>query len=143
MPRVDLPDVILEAMSWEPSFTAAFTSITGGRARALVRNAWPTAKEGSPYHGGAAKLSPEPAMGLGWGPIPAGQGRSAGDRRQVTNSGLSAVFIAARSTSGTGRGSSARCQDGPSAREFVMIATSYGTGTGGGSGPKTTVSGQP
>jgi len=30
---------------------------------------------------GAAKASPEPAMGLGWGRIPVGQGRSAGDRR--------------------------------------------------------------
>ena len=30
---------------------------------------------------GAAKVSPEPAMGLGWGLIPVGQGRSAGDRR--------------------------------------------------------------
>jgi hypothetical protein len=27
---------------------------------------------------GAAKVSPEPAMGLGWGLIPVGQGRSAG-----------------------------------------------------------------
>jgi Domain of unknown function (DUF4158)/Tn3 transposase DDE domain len=33
LPRVDLPEVILEVMSWEPGFTAAFTSITGGRAR--------------------------------------------------------------------------------------------------------------
>jgi len=31
--------------------------------------------------GGAAKVSPEPAMGLGWGRIPVGQGRSSGDRR--------------------------------------------------------------
>jgi hypothetical protein len=30
---------------------------------------------------GAAKISPEPAMGLGWGRIPVGQGRSARDRR--------------------------------------------------------------
>ena len=33
LPRVDLPEVILEVMSWESAFTAAFTSITGGRAR--------------------------------------------------------------------------------------------------------------
>jgi hypothetical protein len=35
---------------------------------------------------GAAKVSPEPAMGLGWGLIPVGQCRSAGDRREVTES---------------------------------------------------------
>lgn len=33
LPRVDLPEVILEVMRWEPGFLAAFTSISGGRAR--------------------------------------------------------------------------------------------------------------
>lgn len=33
LPRVDLPEVILEVMSWEPAFLAAFSSIAGGRAR--------------------------------------------------------------------------------------------------------------
>ena len=33
LPRVDLPEVILEVMSWVPGFTAAFTSVSGGRAR--------------------------------------------------------------------------------------------------------------
>ena len=33
LPRVDLPEVILEVMSWEPGFTAAVTPITGGRTR--------------------------------------------------------------------------------------------------------------
>ena len=32
LPQVDLAEVILEMMSWEPGFTAALTSITGGRA---------------------------------------------------------------------------------------------------------------
>ena len=32
LPQVDLAEVILEMMSWEPGFTPALTSITGGRA---------------------------------------------------------------------------------------------------------------
>jgi Tn3 transposase DDE domain len=33
LPRVDLPEVILEVMSWEPGIPAAFTAVSGGRAR--------------------------------------------------------------------------------------------------------------
>ncbi len=33
LPRVDLPEVILEVMAWVPAFTAAFTSVSGGRTR--------------------------------------------------------------------------------------------------------------
>lgn len=33
LPRVDLPEVILEVMSWEPSLTEAFTAVSGGRSR--------------------------------------------------------------------------------------------------------------
>jgi TnpA family transposase len=33
LPRVDLPEVILEVMSWEPSLVEAFTAVSGGRSR--------------------------------------------------------------------------------------------------------------
>lgn len=33
LPRVDLPEVILEVMSWEPSLAEAFTAVSGGRSR--------------------------------------------------------------------------------------------------------------
>ena len=33
LPRVDLPEVILEVMSWVPEFAAAFTPASGGRTR--------------------------------------------------------------------------------------------------------------
>ena len=33
LPRVDLPEVVLEVMSWEPGFVDAFTSRSGGEAR--------------------------------------------------------------------------------------------------------------
>jgi hypothetical protein len=33
LPRVDLPEVILEVMSWEPSMATAFTAVSGGRSR--------------------------------------------------------------------------------------------------------------
>jgi Tn3 transposase DDE domain len=33
LPRVDLPEVILEVMSWEPSLAGAFTAVSGGRSR--------------------------------------------------------------------------------------------------------------
>lgn len=33
LPRVDLPEVILEVMAWVPEFTGAFTSASGGRTR--------------------------------------------------------------------------------------------------------------
>ena len=33
LPRVDLPEVILEVMGWVPEFTAAFTPASGGRSR--------------------------------------------------------------------------------------------------------------
>jgi TnpA family transposase len=33
LPRVDLPEVILEVMSWEPGFVASFTAASGGQTR--------------------------------------------------------------------------------------------------------------
>jgi TnpA family transposase len=33
LPRVDLPEVILEVMAWEPGIAAAFTAASGGRTR--------------------------------------------------------------------------------------------------------------
>ena len=33
LPRVDLPEVILEVMAWEPEIAAAFTAASGGRTR--------------------------------------------------------------------------------------------------------------
>ncbi len=33
LPRVDLPEVLLEVMGWEPSFAGAFTSVSGSRSR--------------------------------------------------------------------------------------------------------------
>jgi hypothetical protein len=33
LPRVDLPEVILEVMSWAPELAAAFTPVSGGRGR--------------------------------------------------------------------------------------------------------------
>ncbi|WP_327537530.1 transposase [Nonomuraea solani] len=33
LPRVDLPEVILEVMSWEPQLVEAFTAASGGRSR--------------------------------------------------------------------------------------------------------------
>jgi Domain of unknown function (DUF4158)/Tn3 transposase DDE domain len=33
LPRVDLPEVILEVMGWVPEFTAAFAPVSGGRSR--------------------------------------------------------------------------------------------------------------
>ncbi|GAA3618344.1 hypothetical protein GCM10022419_124870 [Nonomuraea rosea] len=32
LPRVDLPEVILEVMSWEPQLVEAFTAVSGGRS---------------------------------------------------------------------------------------------------------------
>jgi hypothetical protein len=33
LPRVDLPEVILEVMAWEPGFVEAFTAASGGQSR--------------------------------------------------------------------------------------------------------------
>ncbi len=33
LPRVSVPEVILEVMSWLPGFVNAFTSVSGGRTR--------------------------------------------------------------------------------------------------------------
>jgi len=33
LPRVDLPEVILEVMAWEPSFARAFTAASGSQGR--------------------------------------------------------------------------------------------------------------
>ena len=34
LPRVDLPDLILEVMAWHPGFVAAFAGVSGGRTAA-------------------------------------------------------------------------------------------------------------
>ena len=33
LPRVDLPEVVLEVMSWVPGLAGAFTAVSGGRSR--------------------------------------------------------------------------------------------------------------
>ena len=33
LPRVELPEVILEVMSWAPPLVASFTAVSGGRSR--------------------------------------------------------------------------------------------------------------
>ena len=33
LPRVDLPEVVLEVMSWAPELAASFTAVSGGRSR--------------------------------------------------------------------------------------------------------------
>jgi hypothetical protein len=33
LPRVGLPELILEVMSWQPGFVGAFTAVSGGRTR--------------------------------------------------------------------------------------------------------------
>ncbi len=33
LPRVELPEVILEVMSWAPQLVASFTAVSGGRSR--------------------------------------------------------------------------------------------------------------
>jgi hypothetical protein len=33
LPRVHLPELILEVMGWLPAFAAAFTGLSGGRSR--------------------------------------------------------------------------------------------------------------
>ncbi len=33
LPRIDLPEVILEVMAWHPAFTRAFTAVSGGEPR--------------------------------------------------------------------------------------------------------------
>jgi TnpA family transposase len=38
MPRVDLPEVVLEVMGWEPSFGEAFTPVSGGRSRLRMKD---------------------------------------------------------------------------------------------------------
>jgi hypothetical protein len=33
LPRVDMGELILEVMSWQPRFVQAFTAVSGGRTR--------------------------------------------------------------------------------------------------------------
>ena len=48
LPRVDLPEVILEGMAWCPGFVAAFTAAAGGQSRLVDLDgsiaAWLTAQ---------------------------------------------------------------------------------------------------
>jgi hypothetical protein len=46
LPRVDLPEVLLEVMSWAPELADAFTAASGGRSRlddlpTSIAAAWP------------------------------------------------------------------------------------------------------
>jgi TnpA family transposase len=59
MPRVDLPEVILEVMSWEPGFGAAFTPVSGGRSRLRMKDLDITI---------AACLTAH-ALNIGYGPV--------------------------------------------------------------------------
>ena len=59
MPRVDLPEVILEVMSWEPGFGQAFTPVSGGRSRLRIKDLDITI---------AACLTSH-ALNIGYGPV--------------------------------------------------------------------------
>jgi len=59
MPRVDLPEVVLEVMGWEPSFVEAFTPVSGGRTRLRMKNLDITI---------AACLTSH-ALNIGYGPV--------------------------------------------------------------------------
>jgi TnpA family transposase len=59
MPRVDLPEVILEVMSWEPGFGEAFTPVSGGRSRLRMKDLDITI---------AACLTSH-ALNIGYGPV--------------------------------------------------------------------------
>ena len=57
LPRVDLPEVILEVMGWVPEFTAAFTSVSGGQTRL------------EDLHVSIAACLTASAMNIGYGPV--------------------------------------------------------------------------
>ena len=57
LPRVDLPEVILEVMAWVPEFTAAFTSVSGGRTRL------------DDLHVSVAACLTAQALNIGYGPV--------------------------------------------------------------------------
>jgi TnpA family transposase len=57
LPRVDLPEVILEVMAWVPEFTAAFTSVSGGRTRL------------DDLHVSVAACLTARALNIGYGPV--------------------------------------------------------------------------
>jgi TnpA family transposase len=57
LPRVDLPEVILEVMAWEPRFAEAFTAASGGRTRL------------GDLHVSIAACLTAHALNIGYGPI--------------------------------------------------------------------------
>jgi len=57
MPRADLPEIILEVMSWQPRFTGAFTAVSGGESRL------------SDLHVSVAAVLAAHSLNVGYGPI--------------------------------------------------------------------------
>ena len=57
LPRVDLPEVILEVMGWVPEFTAAFSPASGGRSRL------------DDLHISVAACLTAQALNIGYGPV--------------------------------------------------------------------------
>ncbi|MGH9123882.1 MAG: Tn3 family transposase [Acidimicrobiales bacterium] len=57
LPRVDLPEVILEVMAWEPRFVASFTAASGGQSRL------------GDLHVSIAACLTAHALNIGYGPI--------------------------------------------------------------------------
>ena len=57
MPRVELPEIILEVMSWQPRFTDAFTAVSGGESRL------------SNLHVSVAAVLAAHSLNVGYGPI--------------------------------------------------------------------------
>jgi hypothetical protein len=61
MPRVDLPEIILEVMSWQPrltdAFTDAFTAVSGGESRP------------SDLHESVAAVLAAHSLNVGYGPL--------------------------------------------------------------------------
>jgi hypothetical protein len=74
LPRVELPEVILEVMSWAPQLVASFTAVSGGRSRledlptsVAACLSVPLLLEGPPQTG--SLISPSLAL-LGAGGVP-------------------------------------------------------------------------
>jgi hypothetical protein len=57
MPRVDLPEIILEVMSWQPRLTDAFTAVSGGESRL------------SDLHVSVAAVLAAHSLNVGYGPL--------------------------------------------------------------------------
>jgi hypothetical protein len=57
MPRGDLPEIILEVMSWQPRLTDAFAAVSGGESRL------------SDLHVSVAAVLAAHSLNVGYGPI--------------------------------------------------------------------------